>query len=334
MNFMKKIIDKARSNIKTIVLPESDDIRVIKAAGIALKQDIAKIVLLGNRDKIYERANEIDISKADIIDPLDFSRFNEYVNTLYELRQRKGMTLEKAKKLLRDPIHFGVMMVNLGDADGMVAGSISSTTNVLRPALQILKTSPETKIVSSFFIMVVPNCEYGYDGIFIFSDCGLVEDPDAEQLSEIAISSAKTFRTLVGGEPIVAMLSYSSYGSANSPLTEKIVRATEIVRKKNPEFIVDGELQFDAAIIPSVCELKVPGCKIKGRANVLIFPDLNSGNIAYKITQRLAKAEAYGPITQGISKPVNDLSRGCSPEDIVGVIAITSIQSGLGIVKK
>lgn len=329
MDFMKRIIDKAKNDIKTIVLPESNDIRVIKAASIAQKEKIANIILVGNKEEIKERAGDIDVSSVKIVDPLCYETTNEYISCFYEMRKSKGVTIEIAEKAIYDPMYFGVMMVKNGEADGMVAGSISSTSNVLRPALQILKTLPGTKLVSSFFVMVVPDCEYGYNGIFIYSDCGLVENPNAEQLSDIAISSANTFKMLVQEEPIVAMLSYSSHGSANSELTEKVIKATDLVRQKAPGLLVDGELQVDAAIIPSVSKSKAPNSKIGGKANVLIFPDLNSGNIAYKLTQRLAKAEAYGPITQGISKPVNDLSRGCSAEDIVGVIAITSVQSGL-----
>jgi len=228
---------------------------------------------------------------------------------------------------MKNPLYWGVMMVKKGEADGMVAGAINSTANTLRPALQILKTAPGTKLVSAFFIMVVPDCEYGQDGVFLYADSGLVENPNADELSEIAISSAKTFKKLVEAEPRVAMLSYSSYGSAKSELTEKVIEATRLAKEKAPDILLDGELQVDAAIIPEVAKSKAPGSPLQGMANTLIFPDLNSGNIAYKLTQRLAKAEAYGPVTQGIAKPVNDLSRGCSAEDIVGVVAITCVQA-------
>lgn len=228
---------------------------------------------------------------------------------------------------MKDPLFFGVMMVKKGHADGMVAGAINSTANTLRPALQILKTAPGTKIVSAFFVMVVPDCEYGYNGTFVYADSGLVENPNAEELAEIAVASAKSFETLIGQEPKVAMLSYSTYGSAKSELTEKIIQATKLVKEMTPNLKVDGELQADAALVPAVGLSKAPGSIVAGDANVLVFPDLNCGNIAYKITQRLAKADAYGPITQGLAKPVNDLSRGCSAEDIVGVVAITCVQA-------
>ena len=237
------------------------------------------------------------------------------------------MTEEEASKLIEEPIYFGMMMLKNGEADGLVSGAAHSTSNTLRPALQILKTAPNTKLVSAFFVMCVPNCEYGEHGTFIYGDSGLNQNPNADELSEIAISSAKSFRSLVEAEPKVAMLSYSTYGSAKSELTEKVIEATKLVKEKAPDLLVDGELQVDAAIIPEVSKSKAPGSPIEGNANVLIFPDLNAGNIGYKLTQRLAKAEAYGPLCQGIAKPVNDLSRGCSADDIVGVVAITAVQA-------
>jgi len=327
MNFLEQIKARAKSDIKTIVLPESTDIRTIKAAAMIQEQGIANIVLLGDKKKIYELAGDLDISKARIVDPLNSENFEDYVNTFYEMRKNKGVTLESARETMKNPLYYGVMMVKKGEADGMVAGAINSTANTVRPALQILKTAPGTKLVSAFFVMVVPNCEYGHNGTFIYADSGLVENPTADELSEIAIASAKTFRNLIQAEPKVAMLSYSSYGSAKSELTEKVVEATRLAKEKAPDLILDGELQVDAAIIPSVAASKAPGSPLAGQANVLIFPDLNSGNIAYKLTQRLAKAEAYGPILQGVAKPVNDLSRGCSAEDIVGVVAITAVQA-------
>ena len=242
------------------------------------------------------------------------------------LRKNKGMTIEKAKKIIKDETYFGMMMVKQGLADGLVSGAVHSTADTLRPALQILKTAPGTKLVSAFFLMVVPDCQYGENGTFIFSDSGLNEYPDAESLSEIAISSSQSFRKLVGKEPKVAMLSYSTYGSATSPLTEKVVEATKILKEKKPDLICDGELQLDSAIVPEIAARKAPGSPVKGQANTLIFPDLDAGNIGYKLVQRLAKAEAYGPLCQGIAKPVNDLSRGCSSQDIAGVIAITAVQ--------
>lgn len=235
--------------------------------------------------------------------------------------------MEDAKKFMKDPMYFGVMLVYKGLADGMVSGAIHSTADTLRPALQILKTAPGVKLVSSFFIMVVPNCEYGENGVFVYADAGLNPNPTAEELADIAITSAKSFEALVGKTPKVAMLSYSTKGSAKSEMVDKVVEATRIAKEKAPDILIDGELQADAAIVPSVAKLKAPGSPVAGQANVLIFPDLDAGNIAYKLTERLAKAEAYGPITQGIAKPVNDLSRGCKAEDIVGVIAITAVQA-------
>lgn len=327
MNFLEQTIARAKSDIKTIVLPEATDIRTIKATAMILEQGIAKVVLVGKEAEIKKLAGDLDISKATIVDPENSPKFEEYVNAFYEMRKAKGMTPEKAKQTMLDPQYYGVMMVKTGEADGMVSGAIHSTADTLRPALQILKTAPGTKLVSAFFVMVVPNCEYGENGVFIYSDAGLNENPSADDLSEIAISSAKTFKQLVQAEPKVAMLSYSTYGSAHSELTEKVVEATRLAKEKAPELQLDGELQADAAIIPAIGKSKAPGSKIAGTANVLIFPDLNAGNIAYKLTQRLAKADAYGPVTQGIAKPVNDLSRGCSAEDIVGVVAITAVQA-------
>ena len=239
------------------------------------------------------------------------------------------MTIEKAKELVLNPVYYGMLMVKDENSkvDGLVSGAIHSTADTLRPALQILKTAPNTKLVSAFFVMVVPNCEYGENGTFIFADSGLNPDPNAEELSEIAISSSKSFKELTGKEPKVAMLSYSTYGSAKSELTEKMIKATKILKEKEPKLICDGELQLDAAIVPEVAASKAPGSPLKGEANVLIFPDLNGGNIGYKLVQRLAKAEAYGPLCQGIARPVNDLSRGCNSKDVAGVIAITAVQA-------
>ena len=302
MSFIETIKQRAKQDIKTIVLPEGNDIRTIEGAKIALEEGYANIILLGNEEEITKTANKhnFDISKAKIINPLNSPNYDEFVNSFYELRKNKGMTIEKAKEIIKDETYFGMMMVKQGLADGLVSGAVHSTADTLRPALQILKTAPGTKLVSAFFLMVVPDCQYGENGTFIFSDSGLNEYPDAESLSEIAISSSQSFRKLVGKEPKVAMLSYSTYGSATSTIKEKVVEATKI--------------------------LKAPGSPVKGQANTLIFPDLDAGNIGYKLVQRLAKAEAYGPLCQGIAKPVNDLSRGCSSQDIAGVIAITAVQ--------
>lgn len=329
MSFIETIKQRAKQDIKTIVLPEGNDIRTIEAAKIALEEGYANIILIGKQEEITKIANEhnFDISKAKIINPVDSENYEDFVQAFYELRKNKGITIEKAKELIKDETYFGMMMVKQGLADGLVSGAVHSTADTLRPALQILKTAPGTKLVSAFFLMVVPNCEYGEDGAFVFSDSGLNEYPDADSLSEIAIASSKSFEQLVGKESKVAMLSYSTYGSANSPLTEKVVEATKILKEKMPDLICDGELQLDAAIIPEIAARKAPGSPVAGKANTLIFPDLDAGNIGYKLVQRLAKAEAYGPLCQGIAKPVNDLSRGCSSEDIAGVIAITAVQA-------
>ena len=329
MSFIDKIKQKAKKNIKTIVLPESEDVRVLEGASKVIKDGFANIILIGDETEVAERAkkNNIDIAGIKIINPKTSNKFEEYANSFYELRKAKGMTLEKARETLLEPIYFGMMMVKQGDSDGLVSGACHSTANTLRPALQILKTAPNTKLVSAFFAMVVPNCEYGENGVFIFGDSGLVENPTAEELSEIAISSSKSFHQLTGAEPKVAMLSYSTYGSAHSELTEKVVEATKLLKAKVPNLVCDGELQLDAAIVPEVASSKAPGSPVEGKANTLIFPDLNAGNIGYKLVQRLAKAEAYGPLCQGIAKPVNDLSRGCSSDDIAGVVAITCVQA-------
>ena len=329
MSFIENIKQRAKQDIKTIILPEAEDKRVLEAASKVLAQGFAKVVLLGNKAQIENdsKENNIDLTGVEIIDIPSSSKKQEYAQRLFELRQAKGMTLEEASKLIEEPIYYGMMMLKLGEADGLVSGAAHSTSNTLRPALQILKTAPNTKLVSAFFVMCVPNCEYGENGTFIYGDSGLVENPNADELSEIAISSAKSFENLVGSEPKVAMLSYSTYGSAKSELTEKVIEATKLVKEKNPDLLVDGELQVDAAIIPEVSKSKAPGSPLEGNANVLIFPDLNAGNIGYKLTQRLAKAEAYGPLCQGIAKPVNDLSRGCSADDIVGVVGITAVQA-------
>ena len=329
MSFINDIKQRAKQDIKTIILPESNDLRVIKATEQVLKERYSDIILIGNKEEIKKIAqeNNIDISKAKIVDPLKSDKFSEYAEKFYELRKAKGMTLDKAKEIMKDNVYFGMMMVKQGDGDGLVSGACHSTADTLRPALQILKTKPGTKLVSAFFFMVVPNCEYGENGAFVFGDCGLNEYPDSEALSEIAISSSKSFKQLVGKEPKVAMLSYSSYGSAHSPLTDKVVEATKLLKEKMPDLIADGELQLDAAIIPEIAASKAPGSPLKGEANTLIFPDLDAGNIGYKLVQRFAKAEAYGPLCQGIARPVNDLSRGCSAKDIAGVVAITAVQA-------
>ncbi len=329
MSFIEEIKQRAKRDIKTIVLPESNDIRTLEAASIVLKEEFANVVLIGNEADILELAKtkNLNLSKATIVNPQNSPDYNEFVEKFYELRKEKGMTLEKAKELMLDTVYFGMMMVKMNKADGLVSGAAHSTSDTLRPALQILKTAPGTKLVSAFFVMCVPNCEYGENGIFVFADSGLNQNPTADELSEIAISSSYSFEQLVGKKSHVAMLSYSTYGSAKSELVDKVIEATKLVKEKSPNIFVDGELQLDAAIVPEVAKSKAPGSAVAGHANTLIFPDLNTGNISYKLVQRLAKAEAYGPLCQGIAKPVNDLSRGCSYMDIVGVIAITAVQA-------
>ena len=331
MSFIEGIKNRAKEDKKTIILPEAEDKRVLEAASKVIKQGFAKVILLGDGEKIKEDSskNKIDLDGVDIINPLTSDKKEEYKQKLYELRKNKGMTLEQAEELLKEPIYFGMMMLKdeNSKADGLVSGAAHSTANTLRPALQILKTKPGTKLVSAFFVMCVPDCEYGENGTFIFGDSGLNQNPTADELSEIAISSSKSFEQLVMKEAKVAMLSYSTKGSAKSELTEKVIEATELVKEKETNLMVDGELQLDAAIVPEIAASKAPDSPLKGEANVLIFPDLDAGNIGYKLVQRLAKAEAYGPLCQGIAKPVNDLSRGCSADDIVGVVAITAVQA-------
>lgn len=331
MSFIEQIKEKAKKDIKTIILPEAEDERILEATSKVIKEGFAKIVLVGNKKKIEEKANEcnFNIEGARIVDIETSSKKEEYINRLYELRKNKGLTLEEAQKLVLDPIYFGMMMLKDEEeqANGLVSGAAHSTSDTLRPALQIIKTKPDIKLVSAFFVMCVPNCEYGENGTFIFGDSGLNQNPTAEELSEIAISSADSFKNIIGKEPKVAMLSYSTYCSAKSELTEKVIEATRLVKEKRSDILVDGELQVDSAIVPAIAQSKAPGSHIEGNANVLIFPDLNAGNIGYKLVQRLAKAEAYGPLCQGIAMPVNDLSRGCSSDDIVGVVAITAVQA-------
>ena len=331
MAFIDDIKQRAKQEIKTIILPEAEDIRILKATEKVLKEEYAKIILIGNRKNIEKKAkeNNIDIQNAKIVEPDKSKDYDKYVDLLYNLRKEKGMSFEEAKELTKDPVYFGMLMLKdeESEGDGLVSGAIHSTSDTLRPALQILKTAPGTKLVSAFFIMVVPDCEYGENGTFIFADSGLNVNPGELALTEIAISSSKSFEQLVEKEPKVAMLSYSTHGSAKSDGLEKVIKATQKVRKKMPNLKIDGELQLDAAIIPEIAEMKAPTSPLKGQANVLVFPDLNSGNIGYKLVQRLGKAEAYGPLCQGIAKPVNDLSRGCSSDDVAGVVAITAVQA-------
>jgi len=330
MTFLDKVKQRAKANIKTIVLPESLDPRTLKATDQILAEGLAKVILIGNKAEIETAAqqNSANISNATIVDPTTYGEIGALTTKLYELRKTKGLTEDQAAKLLgENPLFLGCMLVKEGMADGMVAGAVFSTADVLRPAMQIIKTAPGVSLVSSFFVMVVPNCEYGASGVFIFSDCGLVQNPTAEQLAAIAQSSAGSYQALMGEEPVVALLSHSTKGSAKHADVNKVIEATRILKENAPNIKADGEFQLDAAIVPSIGAAKAPSNEVAGNANVLVFPDLDSGNIAYKLVERLAKAEAYGPVTQGIAKPVNDLSRGCSAEDIVGVVAITAVQA-------
>ncbi|MFI5383581.1 MAG: phosphate acetyltransferase [Methanosarcina thermophila] len=327
VTFLEKISERAKKLNKTIALPETEDIRVLQAAAKILERGIANVVLIGKEEDIKALGGDLDLSKAKIIDPETYERRDEYVQAFYELRKHKGVTLDSAAEIMKDYVYFAVMMAKLGEVDGVVSGAVHSSSDTLRPAVQIVKTAPDSALASAFFIISVPDCEYGSNGTFLFADSGMVEMPTVEELAHIAVTSAKTFELLVQDTPYVAMLSYSTKGSAHSKLTEATVAATKRAQELAPDIAIDGELQVDAAIVPKVAASKAPGSPVAGKANVLIFPDLNAGNIAYKIAHRLAKAEAYGPITQGLAKPINDLSRGCSDEDIVGAVAITCVQA-------
>ena len=331
MSFIDGIKERAKANVKTIVLPEAEDERTIRAAAEILSQKIARLILLGDPEQIYADAKDygVHVSDAVIIDPKNNpEKLDKYSNLLYEIRKNKGMTLEKAREtLLSDYTTYGVLMVKNGEADGLVSGACHSTANTLRPALQILRTAPDAKMVSGFFIMDVPNCEYGHNGTFIFADSGLNQDPTSEQLADIANASSKSYCQLVADDPKVAFISHSTKGSAKHALVDKVVDAVRIAHEQYPELVCDGELQVDAAIVPSVAAAKAPGSEVAGHANILVFPNLDCGNNAYKLVQRLAKADAYGPMLQGIARPVNDLSRGCFWQDIVGVVALTAVQA-------
>lgn len=328
MGFIDEIKERAKKDIKRIVLPESMDRRTFEAAEEIIREGIAEIIIIGNEEEIKANSEGLDVSGATFINPATYEKTAEYIDLLVELRKSKGMTREEAEKLLlSEYMYYACIMVKAGDADGVVSGACHSTANTLKPALQIIKTKPGTKLVSAFFVEVVPNCEYGANGTFIFGDSGLVQNPNSEELAAIAKSSAESFELLVGEEAKVALLSHSSMGSAKHADVDKVVEAVRIAKAEYPELQLDGELQLDAAIVPEIGASKAPNSKVAGHANVLIFPDLDAGNIGYKLVQRLAKAEAYGPVTQGIAKPINDLSRGCSAKDIVGVVAITAVQA-------
>ena len=320
-DFLTRMKAAAKADKKTVVLPEGEDQRTIDAAKIIVEEDLANLVILGDPDKI-------DLPGVTVIDPKCGPKHEEYAQKFAELRAKKGVTIEQARAQMNDATYYGTMMVKMGDADGLVSGACHSTADTLRPALQILKTAPGTKLVSAFFIMCTSTPQFGTDGTLIFADCGLNINPTSDELSEIAIASAKSWQTFMGGaEPHVAMLSYSTMGSAGGEVAKKVQEAVAFCKEKAPEVPIDGDLQLDAAIVPTVAQLKAPGSPVAGKANVLVFPDLEAGNIGYKLVQRFAGAEAYGPILQGIAKPVNDLSRGCSADDIVGVVAITAVQA-------
>ena len=327
MSYIDMIKERARLDKKTIVLPESNDKRTLLAAARIVEEGIADIIMIGDEEKIMDGAGwlEVDLSKVTVVNPKTTPKLDDYVNLLYETRKAKGMTPEKAREiLLNDYLTFGIVMVKANHADGMVAGACHSTADTLRPALQILKTAPGVKLVSAFFVMDTVFKDQGENGTFLFADCGL-----NQELAAIADTSSRSFKSLIGPKPVIAMLSHSTKGSAKHALVDKVVEATRIAHEEYPHLTLDGELQLDAALVPSVAKSKAPGSPVNGHANVLIFPNLDAGNIGYKLVQRLGGAEAYGPMLQGIAKPVNDLSRGCSWQDIVGVVALTAVQAQL-----
>ena len=329
MELMNKLLGAAKSDKKKIVLPEGNEERTIVAAEQVHKQDLAYPILIGNKEEILEKAQklDVDLSGIEIIDPDNSDRLEAYIEYFYDLRKSKGMTKGKADKIVRDPLYFGTMMVKLDDADGMVSGAVHTTGDLLRPGLQIIKTAPNVSVVSSFFIMDIPHSEYGEKGMLLFSDCAVNPNPNEDQLAAIAIATAETAKRLCHIEPKVAMLSFSTMGSADHELVTKVRSATKKAQELRPDLLIDGELQLDSAIVNKVANQKAPESKVAGKANVLIFPDLQSGNIGYKLVQRFANASAIGPICQGFAKPINDLSRGCSSEDIVRVVAITAVQA-------
>ena len=323
MDFLESLKKRAKADPKTIVLPESEDERILRATEILIKDNLAKVILLGSRPKIEKQAKKlkIDISGVEVVDPEHDDHMEEYIEMYYILRKHKKITIEQARDDLNDKTTFGVMMVYSGRADGLVAGATQPTAKTLRPALRVIKTKPHVPLASSFFFM-----ETADGHLYFFSDCAFVINPDVHELAYIALETALSAQSF-GVDPMVAMLSFSTKGSARDPLADKVVHATELVKKLRPDLHIDGELQLDAAIVPGVSKKKCPGSIIKGKANILIFPDLDAGNIGYKLVQRFAKAKAIGPIVQGLAKPVNDLSRGCSVDDIVEVVTITVIEA-------
>ena len=331
MELLDTIKLNARKHNKRIVLPEGYEERTIQAADIAIAEGLARIILLGDRAEMKSHAAKLglkNLSRATMIDPRSHAKKEAYVNLMVELRKSKGMTKEEASKLIEDPLYLGVLMIKSGDADGEVSGADHATGDVLRPAFHYVKTAPGISVVSGAFIMILPDKKFGDDGILVFADCAVHPDPDAKQLAEIAVATSHTAKNIAGIVPRIAMLCFSTKGSASHEMVNKVVNATNFVKEMDPSLQVDGELQADAALIESIGQKKAPGSSIAGKANVLIFPDLNAGNISYKLVQRLAKAEAIGPILQGLAAPINDLSRGCSVSDIVNMIAIASNQAG------
>lgn len=330
MELLERIKEKAKAQNKRIVLPEGTEERTLRAADIVLQEKIASIIIIGNPAKIEELAKKWDlknIKNAQIVDPASHPKKEEYINLMVELRKSKGLTRSNAQKLVEDPLYLATIMIKNGDADGEVAGAMNATGDVLRPAFQFVKTLPGISVVSGAFIMMLKNKAFGNEGIMVFADCAVHPNPTAHELAEIAVATAKTTRTLAGFEPRIAMLSFSTKGSAKHEMVDKVVSATKIAKEMDPSILIDGELQADAAIIESIGKSKAPGSEIAGKANVLVFPDLQTGNIAYKLVQRLADAEAIGPVLQGMAAPINDLSRGCSVSDIVNLIAITVNQA-------
>jgi phosphate acetyltransferase len=330
MNLIDQIKENARKSVQRIVLPEGLEPRTLEAADVAIGEGLASIILIGNQAAIKTEAAKkgySNISAATIIDPLDHARKEHYIEMMLEIRKTKGLTREEASKLIEDPLYLGVMMIKAGDADGEVAGAGNSTGDVLRPAFQYVKTAPGISVVSGAFIMILKDKEFGDDGIILFADSAVHPDPTETQLAEIAVATANTYKAIIGKEPRVAMLSFSTKGSAKHPMVDKVVNATRIASEMAPWLQIEGELQADAAIVEAIGQQKAPGSKIAGKANILIFPNLEVGNIAYKLVQRLAHAEAVGPVLQGMAAPINDLSRGCSVSDIVSLIAITANQA-------
>ena len=329
MQLMKQIWEAAKTNNKRIVLPEGDEDRTLVAAQKITEQKLAKVILVGDKDSIENKAKKLNVNLdgIKIEDPNKSDKLESYVEAFYNLRKNKGMTIEKSNMIVRDPLYFATMMVKLDDADGMVSGAIHTTGDLLRPGLQIIKTAPGVSVVSSFFIMMVPNSKYGEEGLLLFADCAVNPNPSASDLAAIAIATADTAKKLCKIAPKVAMLSFSTMGSADHQLVSKVREATEIAKNLRPDLDIDGELQLDAAIVPSVASQKAPNSKVAGKANVLVFPDLQAGNIGYKLVQRFANADAIGPVCQGFAKPINDLSRGCSSDDIVNVVALTAVQA-------